>query len=264
MWQAVVFLLAGVLHGITGMGFPLLATAALALVMPMPKVVALVALPSLLLSLLVVIKVPKGAPFDIKRVAKEFGYYAKTYRYLATASVVGSILGVWLLSVLPMAWLLLLMATVTLYYATSGFLALFGKAKPIAIAPNAKNSVMFGFLAGLVGGATNAMSPILLMFLLAESDDKNRIAKASNLCYLLAKIVQILMLKEQYLRLNAKEYGVMGLLALCCVLGLFFGIGLRDKITPNVFKGLIFIVLLALALKIGHLGLTTLVWQIRF
>lgn len=224
MWQAVIFLLAGVLHGVTGMGFPLLATAALTLVMPMPKVVALVALPSLLLSLLVISKAPKGKGFDVFASIKELGYYAKTYRHLATASVVGSILGVWLLSVLPMAWLLLLMATVTLYYATSGLLALFGKAKPIAIVPNAKNSVIFGFLAGLVGGATNAMSPILLMFLLSQTDDKNRIAKASNLCYLLAKIVQILMLKEQYLRLNAKEYGVMGLLPCALFWGCFLGL----------------------------------------
>ncbi len=258
--QATVFFLAGGLHGVTGMGFPLLATAVLALVMPMPKVVALVALPSFLLSLLVIIKAPAGTLGGIKVLAKEFSYYAKTYKHLAIASVVGSITGVWLLSVLPMAWLLLLMAMVTLYYAISGLLALFGKAKPIYIAQNAQNSVIFGFLAGLVGGATNAMSPILLMVLLSETDDKNRIAKASNLCYLLAKIVQMLMLKEQYLRFGIKEYGFMGLLTLCCVVGLFFGIRLRDKITPNAFKSLIFIVLLILALKIGHLGLTTLVW----
>lgn len=51
--QSIVFVIASILHGITGMAFPMLGTTSLAFVMPLSKVVALVALPSLLMSILV-------------------------------------------------------------------------------------------------------------------------------------------------------------------------------------------------------------------
>lgn len=98
------------------------------------------------------------------------------------------------------------------------------------------------------------MSPILLIFLFSETDDKNRIAKASNLCYLLAKIVQIYMLKDQYLLLNNREYGLIFLLTILSIIGLYIGIWLRNKISETVFKQLVFGILFILALKIGYNG----------
>ncbi|HEZ1921774.1 TPA: sulfite exporter TauE/SafE family protein [Neisseria meningitidis] len=247
--QSIVFVAAAILHGITGMGFPMLGTTALAFIMPLSKVVALVALPSLLMSLLVLCSNNK------KGFWQEIVYYLKTYKLLAIGSVVGSILGVKLLLILPVSWLLLLMAIITLYYSVNGILNVCAKAKNIQVVDNNKNMVLFGFLAGIIGGSTNAMSPILLIFLLSETENKNRIVKSSNLCYLLAKIVQIYMLRDQYWLLNKSEYGLIFLLSVLSVIGLYVGIRLRTKISPNFFKMLIFIVLLVLALKIGHSGL---------
>ncbi|HGO9271711.1 TPA: sulfite exporter TauE/SafE family protein [Neisseria meningitidis] len=247
--QSIVFVAAAILHGITGMGFPMLGTTALAFIMPLSKVVALVALPSLLMSLLVLCSNNK------KGFWQEIVYYLKTYKLLAIGSVVGSILGVKLLLILPVSWLLLLMAIITLYYSVNGILNVCAKAKNIQVVANNKNMVLFGFLVGIIGGSTNAMSPILLIFLLSETENKNRIVKSSNLCYLLAKIVQIYMLRDQYWLLNKSEYGLIFLLSVLSVIGLYVGIRLRTKISPNFFKMLIFIVLLVLALKIGHSGL---------
>lgn len=247
--QSIVFVAAAILHGITGMGFPMLGTTALAFIMPLSKVVALVALPSLLMSLLVLCSNNK------KGFWQEIVYYLKTYKLLAIGSVVGSILGVKLLLILPVSWLLLLMAIITLYYSVNGILNVCAKAKNIQVVANNKNMVLFGFLAGIIGGSTNAMSPILLIFLLSKTENKNRIVKSSNLCYLLAKIVQIYMLRDQYWLLNKSEYGLIFLLSVLSVIGLYVGIRLRTKISPNFFKMLIFIVLLVLALKIGHSGL---------
>lgn len=201
--QSIVFIAAAILHGITGMGFPMLGTTALAFIMPLSKVVALVALPSLLMSLLVLCSNNK------KGFYQEIVYYLKTYKLLAIGSVVGSILGVKLLLILPVSWLFLLMAVITLYYSVNGILNVCAKAKNIQVVANNKNMVLFGFLAGVIGGSTNAMSPILLIFLLS----------------------------------------------VLSIIGLYVGIWLRAKISPNFFKMLIFIVLLVLALKIGHSGL---------
>ncbi|MBR3425114.1 MAG: sulfite exporter TauE/SafE family protein, partial [Neisseriaceae bacterium] len=117
------------------------------------------------------------------------------------------------------------------------------------------NMILFGLLAGVIGGATNAMSPILLMYLFSESDDKNRITKASNLCFLLAKIVQIYMLRNQYLLLEKSEYGLIFLLTVFSIIGLYIGIWLRNKISTRFFKILNFAILFILAVKIGYSGL---------
>ncbi|MBQ9619346.1 MAG: sulfite exporter TauE/SafE family protein, partial [Neisseriaceae bacterium] len=164
---SIVFIIAAILHGIAGMAFPMLATTSLAFVMPLSKVVALVALPSLLMSLLVLVS------HNQKSIGQEIVYYLKTYKLLAISSVIGSILGVKLLLILPISWLYLLMASVTLYYSVNGLLSMHGKVKSIKVLANNKNSILFGFLAGIIGGATNAMSPILLMYLFSETDDKN-------------------------------------------------------------------------------------------
>ena len=246
--QSIVFIIASILHGITGMAFPMLATTSLTFMMPLSKVVALVALPSLLMSLLVL------SSHNQKKIGQEIIAYLKDYKLLAISSVIGSILGVQLLLILPVSWLYLLMASVTLYYSINGLLNIYGKVKPIKVVPNNRNMVIFGLLAGVIGGSTNAMSPILLMFLFSQTDDKNRITKASNLCFLLAKFVQIYMLKNQYLLLNKSEYGLIFLLTIFSIVGLYIGIWLRNKISAKIFKILIFVILLILAVKIGYSG----------
>ena len=246
--QSIVFIIASILHGITGMAFPMLATTSLTFMMPLSKVVALVALPSLLMSILVL------SSHNQKNIWQEIIDYLKDYKLLAISSVIGSILGVQLLLILPVSWLYLLMASVTLYYSINGLLNIYGKGKPIKVVPNNRNMVIFGLLAGVIGGSTNAMSPILLMFLFSQTDDKNRITKASNLCFLLAKFVQIYMLKNQYLLLNKSEYGLIFLLTIFSIVGLYIGIWLRNKISAKIFKILIFVILLILAVKIGYSG----------
>ncbi|MBR1375979.1 MAG: sulfite exporter TauE/SafE family protein [Cardiobacteriaceae bacterium] len=247
--QVLLFFIAAILHGITGMAFPMLATTSLAFIMPLSKVVALVAIPSLLMSVLVL------CSHNQNGIYKDLIYYLKHYKLLAISSVIGSILGVKLLLILPSSWLYLLMAFITLYYSLNGLLNIYGKAKIISVNADNKNMFLFGFLAGIIGGATNAMSPILLMYLFSETNDRNRIAKASNLCFLLAKIVQIYMLRNQYLMLGKSEYGLIFLLTVFSIVGLYFGIWLRNKISARFFKLLIFVILLILALKIGYSGI---------
>lgn len=250
--QSIVFVIASILHGITGMAFPMLGTTSLAFVMPLSKVVALVALPSLLMSILVL------CSNNQKSIYQEIIYYLRAYKLLAISSVIGSILGVKMLLMLPVSYLYILMASITLYYSMNGLLNIYGKSKIFRVNADNKNMILFGLLAGIVGGATNAMSPILLMFLFSETDDKNRITKASNLCFLLAKIIQIYMLRNQYLLLDKNEYGLIFFLTIFSIIGLYIGIWLRDKISTNIFKILIFVILLILALKIGCSGFSKL------
>lgn len=77
---------------------------------------------------------------------------------------------------------------------------------------------MFGSLAGIIGGATNAMSPILMMYLFSETDTKHKIVKVSNICYFLGKIVQIFLLSDEVLAFNTGELLVLIAITLISVL----------------------------------------------
>ena len=247
--QLIIFTIAGILHGITGMGFPMIGTSALSFSLPLSQAVAIVAIPSLLMSLLVLCSNNKQG------IWRELTDYLHQYKLLAITSVIGGIIGVKLLLILPVAYLYLMMAVVTVYYAAHGLLTLMNKAKPLTVPTGKLSMSLFGLAAGMVGGATNAMSPILLIYLFSKTDDKTTIAKASNLCYLLGKVVQVVMLWGQYAAFDQRQYTLLGLLTIVSMLGLFGGIWLRAYISGTVFKLMIYLILLILALKIGHTGI---------
>lgn len=258
-----------VLHGLTGMGFPMIATPALASSLPLTTALALLALPTLILNAKVVFskpkaQTPKSTPKNTPNHQPPTAQHPqaintltllKRYWLLALTSVIGSVLGVWLLFVLPTAYIGLMMAAVILYYATQGLLSLHGLVRPLTVPTGRLSMAGFGLGSGLIGGATNAMSPILLMYLLSKTDDKDEIAIASNLCYLLAKVVQILLLWQEFARFDVKLWTLMAIITVFSLIGLSFGTALRPKISQLLFKRLIYIILLVLGLKIAHSNL---------
>lgn len=242
----IVVALASVLHGLTGMGFPLIATPALATSLPLAYAIALLAIPTLILNALVVFKKETHTTTNITLL--------KHYWLLALTSVIGSIIGVKLLFVIPLVYINMMMAVVILYYATQGLLALYGIIQPITVPTGRLSMASFGLLSGLIGGATNAMSPILLMYLLNKTEDKSEIAKASNLCYLLAKIVQITLLWHEFVNFDKKAWGLLGLITALSIIGLMIGTRLRNKISQHFFRQLVYIVLLIIGFKVAYVG----------
>ncbi|MFC0821391.1 sulfite exporter TauE/SafE family protein [Moraxella marmotae] len=247
--QILAFAIASVLHGITGMGFPMIGTTALAFIMPLPQAVAMVALPSVVMSLLVMSTGRK------RSLMAELWHYCQHYKLLAISSIIGGVIGVKLLLILPNYVLYLAMSAVTLYYVAQGFLSLKGKLPELSVPTTPMSMAAFGLLAGIIGGSTNAMSPILLMFLMSYTKDKNEIAKASNLCYLLGKVVQVILLKDRFLSFTYTNWLVLLALTAVSIGFLLLGIYLRAKISIDAFKALTYGVLLLLALKIGYSGL---------
>jgi len=232
-----IFALAAVLHGMVGIGFPLITTAALALVMPLPQAVALTLLPTLLLNMGSLLP-PHSLPAVIRR-----------YAPLALASVAGSLLGVYLLLILPAAWLQLALALATGFYVLSSL-----RRDLPALPQGLPATLLLGLLAGVVGGATNAMSSILMMVLLAQSRDRHEIAQAANLCFALSKLVQLLVLWPVLQQLPL-GWDMIGLLCLAAVIGLLAGLALRQRMAFGHFRLLCLLVLSVLALLMGWRGL---------
>lgn len=133
---AIISLFASVLHGLSGMGFPLLATTALSLAMPLTKTVALLAIPTLLINLWVVFA-PTQKPAQTHSSSPPT---IRPYLPLIIASVVGGVLGVRLLLFLPTVWLTLLLGITILLSSLHGIFSLKNKPLPKKNHPPTQNT----------------------------------------------------------------------------------------------------------------------------
>jgi hypothetical protein len=242
-----IFGFASLLHGISGLGVTLVTTTALASLYPLPHAIVLVIFPSLLLNAMTWLS---GGG---RSVWQNLTYYGKRYWLLALMSLLGSLLGAKLLLWVESAYILLLLAAVISFYVIT---ALVGKQIRL---PNTKAMlIIVGLSAGIIGGATNAMSTILMMYLLSASDDKDTIAKVGNMCYFLGKIAQIIVLREPIMALTGSEWQLIAILSAVSVVALLVGIRLRRYLPQARFRQLILLILTGLGLRVGWQGITAL------
>ena len=240
-----IFALASLLHGISGLGVTLVTTTALASIYPLPHAIVLVIFPSLLLNAMTWLA---GGG---RTIWQNFIYYGRRYWLLALTSLLGSMLGAKLLLWIDSAYILLMLAAVIGFFVISSVLG-----KQIRL-PNTKPVlIMVGLSAGIIGGATNAMSTILMMYLLSASDDKNTIAKVGNMCYFLGKIAQIIVLREPIIALSRGEWQMISFLTVLSIVALLVGIRLRRYLPQARFRQLILLILTVLGVRVGWQGIT--------
>ena len=150
------------------------------------------------------------------------------------------------------------MSLVILAYVFHEFLSSKGLIKSFKLSTGVINTALFGLLAGVIGGATNAMSTILMMYLLSASDDKNTIAKVGNMCYFLGKVAQIIVLREPIMALSSGEWQLITLLSVLSIAALLVGIRLRRYLPQARFRQLILLILIVLGIRVGWQGITAL------
>ncbi|MDN5620083.1 MAG: sulfite exporter TauE/SafE family protein [Psychrobacter sp.] len=240
-----VFAIASLLHGISGLGVTLVTTTALASMYPLPHAIVLVIFPSLLLNTMTWLA---GGE---RSVWQNFIYYGRRYWLLALTSLLGSILGAQLLLWINSAYILLMLAAVIGFYVTSSVLG-----KQIRLPDTKPVLIVVGFSAGVIGGSTNAMSTMLMMYLLSASDDKNTIAKVGNMCYFLGKVAQIIVLREPIMALTGTEWQLIAILSVVSVTALLVGIRLRRYLPHARFRQLILVIITLLGIRVGWQGIT--------
>lgn len=240
-----IFALASLLHGISGLGVTLVTTTALASMYPLPHAIVLVIFPSLLLNAMTWLA---GGE---RSIWQNFIYYGRRYWLLALTSLLGSILGAKLLLWVDSAYILLILAAVIGFYVLSALLG-----QQIRLPDSKPVLIVVGFSAGVIGGATNAMSTILMMYLLSASNDKHTIAKVGNMCYFLGKIAQIIVLREPIMALSSGEWQLITLLSVLSIATLLIGIRLRRYLPQARFRQLILLILTVLGIRVGWQGIT--------
>ena len=113
------------------------------------------------------------------------------------------------------------------------------RSQPLRIQASLKNMLLFGLLAGVIGGATNAMAPFLMMYLLSTEHSKTEIVLISNLNFAVSKLIQLLLLYPVMLQFKSEQWSLLGLLTVVSLLGVWAGGHLRAHISQQKFRWLI-------------------------
>lgn len=237
---------AGLLHGISGMGFAMITIAAISGTYSLSQAVVLVLLPTALLNLTAWLAGKEGGQGGVWQ---NFCHYLRHYWQLAALSLAGAMLGVYLLLWLNQAYLLLMLALVVLWYAASSLLG-----RPIVLANTRSNMIVMGFLGGVVGGATNAMAPVMMMYLLSISDDKHTVIRVGNLCFFVGKLAQFIVLFGAFRQLDLAGWGQIVTIAVVAFVFMRMGASLSRLLPVKLFRRMILWLLLVLGLRLAYFG----------
>jgi len=228
----VVFLLAAFIHGSIGFGFPMVATPLLALSTNIQTAIVLTLIPTLLVNLFSIIS--EGNILVAAR--RNFS--------LALLAMLGSAVGTQILLTVNSDIFKVLLGVVIIIYLFSEKIKL--KYSWIREQPKL-SKFTFGFSAGILGGLTNVMAPVLIIFSLQSKYSKSDTVQASNLCFLLGKIIQLFLFFING-KFSLNEFSISSAMIIITSFSLYGGIAVRNKINGKTYKKILRLLLFLLAI----------------
>jgi uncharacterized membrane protein YfcA len=236
----VVFLLAGVVKGVAGLGLPTIAMALLALVMPPAQAAALLVVPSLVTNLMQLRPLSRLGPMLRRLGAMQAGVCA------------GSLLGaVWLGAPSGQGATVALGAVLVLYAAWG----LSGARLAVSVQAERWLGPMVGVATGLLTAATGVFVVPAVPYLQALGLEKDELVQAMGLSFTASTVALGLGLAAQgvYSTATAASSVVMLVPA---VAGMVLGQWLRGWLSPALFRTLFFVGLALLGSHMVIKGLT--------
>ena len=211
---AAIFLLAALIHGSTGFGFPMVATPLLALVSDIQTAILLTLIPTFVVNLVTITSEGHFSPAVRKHLS------------LALLAMVGAGVGTLILIFTTTAFFEVLLALAIIVYLLANRIRL--RLDWIRLHPRLART-MFGLAAGVLGGLTNVMAPVLIIYGIESGYGKRDLIQASNLCFLFGKLIQ-LGLFSWYGQFSANELSTSMLMILVVGAALAVGVHVRKRI----------------------------------
>lgn len=234
-WIGCVILLAGVIQGALGFGFPFVATPLLAMVSDIRAAVIAVLLPTIAVT---VANIAKSGP--LRPVLRRF-WAMPAYAFA------GSVVGTSLFVAAPQVPYSLLLAVITLVYLNFDRLGL-GQL-PVVRRHERSFAPVAGVAAGVFEGTVNVAAPPLIIFYLALGLTPAVLVQALNICFLVGKATQFTVLTVRG-GVTAAEWFATLPLAAVAVGAFFIGLRIRHRIDAQTFrvwvKGALFVIALVL------------------
>lgn len=236
---ALTLFFAGFVKGATGMGFPLIATPMLTLLLDIRMAIVVLFLPSVVMDLGQIFR--RGVPTAIFRRFSSMFLFA----------LAGVFLGTWGLTRLPLWVLNLILGTAVVVFAGSGLLAFTlttsRRAEPLM-------SPVMGFVGGFFLGLANAMGPVMALYLHGLRLDKADFVKAISTAFLMAKFWQVIALSTW--GLFTAEALKLSLFVTAFILASFYlGLRAQDRIRQQTFNRAILVLLILAGLTLVYRAL---------
>jgi len=211
--------MAGFIHGVFGIGFPMIATPLLALILDVQSAVLITLFPT---------------------IAVNIGRFWQ----LALFAAIGSMLGANMLVAFdPSPFRLLLAAIILLYLA----LPWMKRLRLDWVANHMYFSMLgFGLIAGMFGGSVNVMVPILMIFTLELGLARTAMIQTFNLCFLSGKATQVGVFFFAGL-IDVGLVRVAGPGLALAVVALLAGSAIRDRIDSVLYQDILRKLLLLMA-----------------
>lgn len=220
LFTYIVIFISALVHGLVGMGFPMLATPLLALVGNVREAIILILLPTLAIN---VVNVIHGGHWR-----ESIGRFWP----LALFGALGSLLGTELLVLTDPAPYKLLMAAMILLYLNVHRLGIRLRwiQRHVFLA-----SVIFGTIGGLLAGTVNVMLPALIIFALEMGLTPLVTVQVFNFSFFFGKLSQgAVLVSSGYL----DGPHILSAIPIICIalLALALGMRYRDRIEADVFR----------------------------
>lgn len=235
LWILGIVLLGGLVHGALGLGFSVLVTALLALLVDMRSAIVVTLFPTIVINVLSILR------------GGNWGQSVGRYWPLALYAVAGSLVGTQLLiSVDPEPFKLVLAAVILLYLNLQRPGGLRVRAVPSS--PQLAMAV-YGLVAGALAGTVNVMVPVLIIWALELGLVATAMVQVFNLCFLAGKLSQLSMFAAVGM-LGADLVRALLPAAVAAAAGLWLGMWARSRIGEAHYRRLLRWVMAAIALML--------------
>ena len=228
-WVAVAgaFLLASFVKGTTGMGFPLIATPMVALLVDIKTTYALLVLPNILMDTLQIVR--GHWPWHVWR----------RLVWLLGTTVVGVFLGTRILISVSDRFICLALAAMILVFLASGYLRI-----RVAVPRRWEGllSPAVGFLGGVLAGVTNVVGPLTAVYLLALGFEKREFVKAVAAIFLMTKVSQLVAISRWGLYTTDILWWSAGL-TVVALSAFWVGLRVQDRVPQAAFSRILYVLL---------------------
>jgi uncharacterized protein len=216
----IALLLAAFVKGVTGFGFPLIATPTVALLLDIRTAVTVLILPNLFMDSAQVIR--DGFPYEIFR----------RFKALIVPTIVGVFLGTLVLVKTPLWILNLCLGVMVLIFVISNLLKL-----DFTVLPQQEKfiSPLFGFLSGFLNGVTNAAGPALAIYFYSLKLEKHAFVKSMATIFVTTKLTQLVAISTWNL-FNWYTLKLSVLVIVFTLIGFYAGIKAQDRIDQKNFN----------------------------
>ena len=216
----VALLLASFVKGATGLGFPLIATPTIALLLDIRTAITILILPNLLM--------------DITQVFRDGFPYAtlSRFRSMIALTVIGVFLGTMVLVRTPLWVLNLCLGIMVVVFVAGNLLKL-----DFTISSDAEKSLspIFGFVSGFLNGLTNAAGPTLAIYFYSLKLEKRFFVKSVATIFCITKIAQLIAVSTWNL-FNWHTLTLSVQVVLFTLVGFFAGMKIQDRVNQKTFN----------------------------